>query len=178
MWRPELVPLSVILVPAPLQFTTARLDKYNLSLDRGFLGSDGNRVLPIEDGVAPHLWLRGASTSTPLAALVPLDDSVGLRLAGLLRFQRRLDGRTAGPLPKAWAITERLRVRLLLMLRALDGHYTRASYREIARVLYGSDAVARYPWKTSSVRGQTIRLVKDAIAVMEGGYRKLLRGNR
>ena len=173
------MPLSVILVPAPHHFANARrLEQYNLSLDFSFLGSDGNRVLLIEDGSAYHLWLRGASTSTPLAALVPLDGAVALRLAALLRFQRRLDGRPAGPLPKAWAITVRSRVRLHLMLRALDGHYTRASYREIARVLYGPDAVARYPWKTSSVRGQTIRLVKDAIAVMEGGYRKLLRGNR
>jgi hypothetical protein len=173
------VPLSVILLPAPHHFTTARrLENYNLSLDLGFLGSDGNRVLLIE-GESPHLlWLRDVSSSTPLAALVPLDDSVGLRVAGLLRFLRRLDSRPADPIPKAWAITARLRVRLPLMLRALDGHYARASYREIARVLYGSDAVARYPWKTSSVRGQTIRLVKDAIALMEGGYRKLLRGNR
>ena len=173
------MPLSVILVPAPHHFTTARdLDRYKLSLDSGFVGSDGNRVLLIE-GESPHLfWLRDASSSTPLAALVPLDDSVGLRVAGLLRFERRLHGRPAGPLPKAWAITGRSRVRLLLMLRALDGHYSRASYREIARVLYGPDAVARYPWKTSSVRGQTIRLVQDAVALVEGGYRKLLRGNR
>lgn len=173
------MPLSVILVPAPPHFTTARrLDRHNLSLDLGILGSDGNRVLLIE-GESPHLlWLRDVSPSTPLAALVPLDGAVALRLAALLRFQRRLDGRPAGPLPKAWAITVRLRVRLLLMLRALDGHCTGASYREIARALYGRDAVARYSWKTSSVRGQAIRLVKDAIAVMEGGYRKLLRGNR
>jgi hypothetical protein len=27
-------------------------------------------------------------------------------------------------------------------------------------------------------RGQTIRLVKDAVVTMEGGYRKLLRGGR
>lgn len=64
------------------------------------------------------------------------------------------------------------------MVRALDGHLSRASYREIAEALYGSDQVARYPWKTSSIRGQTIRLVKDAVATMNGGYRKLLRGER
>jgi len=62
------------------------------------------------------------------------------------------------------------------MVRALDGHQAQASYREIALTLYGPAAVARYPWKTSSIRGQTIRLVKDAVVTMEGGYRKLLRG--
>jgi hypothetical protein len=114
----------------------------------------------------------------PIAALIPLDASVLPRLAGLLRFQRHLDGRPGGPLPPAWTITIRLRRRLVAMVRALDGRLAAASYREIAVVLYGRDAVAKYPWKTSSVRGQTIRLVKDAVATMEGGYRQLLRGSR
>ena len=48
----------------------------------------------------------------PMAALVPLDETVLLRLAGLLRLKRRLDGHPAGPLPRAWQITARLRQRL------------------------------------------------------------------
>jgi len=48
----------------------------------------------------------------------------------------------------------------------------------VAMALYGPEAVARFPWKTSSVRGQTIRLVADAVAMMDGGYRKLLRASR
>jgi hypothetical protein len=63
------------------------------------------------------------------------------------------------------------------MVRALDAHLADATYREIADALYGAEAVTRYAWKTSSVRGQTIRLVKDAIGMMRGGYRKLLRGD-
>ena len=35
----------------------------------------------------------------------------------------------------------------------------------------------RYAWKTSSIRGQTIRLVQDAVRMMRGGYRELLRGD-
>jgi hypothetical protein len=64
------------------------------------------------------------------------------------------------------------------MIRALDGHLEGASYREIALALHGSEAVARFPWKTSSIRGQTIRLVTDAVTMMNGGYRKLLRAGR
>ncbi len=63
------------------------------------------------------------------------------------------------------------------MVRALEGNLSDASYREIAEALFGTDAVTRYAWKTSSIRGQTIRLVKDAIGMMRGGYRKLLRGD-
>jgi hypothetical protein len=42
--------------------------------------------------------------------------------------------------------------------------------------VYRAEAVARYAWKTSSIRGQTIRLVQDAVRMMRGGYRMLLRG--
>jgi hypothetical protein len=63
------------------------------------------------------------------------------------------------------------------MLRALDGHLDQASYREIADALFGAEAVARYAWKTSSIRGQTIRLVKDGVRMMKAGYRRLLAGN-
>jgi hypothetical protein len=166
-------------VPAPGSVSTPRpIDASDLDPDFGYLGTDGTHVVLIEGESAHRLWLRGVSLGAPLAALVPLDDNVALRIAGLQRFCRRLTGRPAGPLPQAWTITARLRIRLVLMLRALDAHLARASYREIAQALYGPDVVARYPWKTSSIRGQTIRLVKDAIATMEGRYRKLLRGDR
>jgi hypothetical protein len=166
-------------VPAPESFNTTRgLDASNLDPDFDYLVTDGNHVVLSEGESAHRLWLRDVSFGAPLAALVPLDDDVVLRIAGLLRFCRRLTGRPAGPLPQAWTISARLRIRLLLMLRALDAHLAQASYREIAQALYGPGVVARYPWKTSSIRGQTIRLVKDAIATMEGRYRKLLRANR
>lgn len=131
-----------------------------------------------DSGGAHRLWVQAVQPAMPMAALVPLDETVLLRLAGLLRFKRRLDREPAGALPPAWQITGRLRKRLLGMIRALDGHLEGASYRDIALALYGSEAVARFPWKTSSIRGQTIRLVTDAVAMMNGGYRKLLRAGR
>lgn len=174
------MPHSVILVAAPDSFTSARrFDRFNRS-PRGtdIRRPDGHHaVLPDRDG-AHRLWLRGVRPGVRMAALVPLDDDVLLRLAGLLRLGRHLDGRPAGPVPRAWTVTARLRRRLVLMVRALDGHLAGASYREIAQALYGPGAVAAYPWKISSIRGQTIRLVKDAAVTMKGGYRKLLRGSR
>jgi hypothetical protein len=179
LWRPELSPLSVVLVPAPDAVNIPRrhdADNPHPIFDQP--GWDGNHVVLIEGESTHRLWPRDVGLGAPVAALVPLDDKIALRIAGLQRFHRRLTGLPPGPLPQTWAITARLRIRLLLMLRALDAHLARASYREIAHALYGPDMVARYPWKTSSIRGQTIRLVKDAVATMEGGYRKLLRGNR
>jgi hypothetical protein len=50
-----------------------------------------------------------------------------------------------------------------------------ASYRTIAEVLFGADRVAAEPWKTSSLRGQVLRLVAEGRRLMRGRYRQLLR---
>jgi hypothetical protein len=170
----------VILVPAPPNFTNshhlALSDLTGELLDHK--GDDGRHIVLQDPQGAHRVWLRDVRIGTGLAALIPLDEGVLLRVAGLLRLQSRLAGGFVGPVPRAWELTARLRQRLVLMVRALDGHQAQASYREIALALYGHAAVARYPWKTSSIRGQTIRLVRDAVFTMEGGYRRLLRGSR
>ena len=180
VWRPELLPHSVILVPAPDGFDKVR--RFRLadlgSLSLAFRHSHDLHVLLQGTAGAHQLWLHGLCPGQPMAALIPLDEHILLRVGGLLRLQRRLAGEALVPLPKGWALTARLRRRLVLMVRALDGHMAQATYREIADALYGHGAVVRYSWKTSSIRGQTIRLVKDAVVAMQGGYRKLLRGGR
>ncbi len=62
------------------------------------------------------------------------------------------------------------------MLRAFDLHRAQPTYRDIAAALFGPNAVAERGWKTLPVRGQTIRLVKDAKTMVYGGYLDLLRG--
>ena len=65
------------------------------------------------------------------------------------------------------------------MLRAIDGRLDGASYREIASTLLDPD-VARQPardWKGSAAHSRVYRLVKDALALIRGGYRKLLSGD-
>lgn len=180
LWRPELLPHNVVVVPAPTRFAGAR--RFRLAelgpLTLAFRESRDLHILLKDALGAQQLWLRGLRAGQPMAVLIPLDEHVLLRIGGLLRLQRRLAGEALAPLPNGWALTARLRRRLVLMVRALDGHMAQATYREIAVALYGSGAVARYSWKTSSIRGQTIRLVKDAVVAMKGGYRKLLRGGR
>ncbi len=168
-----------MLVPAPRRFSHAhRLERSGISSRVASSISGTGYAVLAETGGNHYLWLRHIRDDTPLAALVPLDDDGLQRVAGLLRFLQRLRGQSPGPLPTALALTDRLRIRLVQMVQALDGHFARASYREIALVIHGADAVARYPWKTSSVRGQTIRLVKDASILMQGSYRRLLQGSR
>lgn len=50
-----------------------------------------------------------------------------------------------------------------------------AGYRDIAKAIFGVERVNDHPWKTSPLRDLTMDLVKDAVAMIAGGYRTLLR---
>lgn len=65
-------------------------------------------------------------------------------------------------------------IRLINTLRALDGHLSGASYRVIAECLFGSARLNVEPWKSSTIRDATVRLVRNGVALMRGGYRKFL----
>jgi hypothetical protein len=43
-------------------------------------------------------------------------------------------------------------------------------------VLFGARRLEHELWKTSSLRDTTIRLVRGGLALMQAGYRRLLRG--
>lgn len=112
------------------------------------------------------------------AVLIPLDDQFRQRLTGALRFHRYLLGERSGPVPPRVDLTPMQRDRLMLMLRAFDGHESGASHRQIATVLFDPD-IAYVPardWKSSALHARVFRLVKDACALVDGGYRRILRG--
>ncbi|WP_425338479.1 DUF2285 domain-containing protein [Sphingomonas jejuensis] len=140
-------------------------------------GIEGRHVI-VADAAGEHrLWLRDPQPGQPLAAVIPLDKDFLTRIASLLRFQRRLLGRAAGPLPRGWPLTAYRLARLDLMLRALDLRDCGATYRQIAAELGREDAtkLSASDWKMSASRSFVVRLVRDGIAMMNGDYRKLLR---
>ena len=175
MWRAELVPTSILLAAAPDGFTKAKPPDPTLMgrVIAQYEGADGLHLLLPGDH---RLLLLEPNPGQPMAVVIPLDDDFLLRVAGALRFHRLLKENNAGPPPRALRLTPRYRKRLIQMLRALDGHLSDATYREIASVVFGPKAVRETGWKTLPLRAQTIRLVKDAIAMMNHGYLQFLRG--
>lgn len=167
----------MLLEPAPAVFRAARrLEQLDLTHTTLLVHRDERAiVLPDPDG-DHHLVAGAVDRIEPLAVLLPLDDSFHIRAEAALRFHRRLFGRAAGPLPRALTLTPRHRQRLVRMVRALDGRSVGATYRDIAGVLFDTSWQSATEWKTSSIRAQTIRLVKDAQTMMRGGYLRLLAG--
>jgi len=112
----------------------------------------------------------------PLSIELPLDANSDLRLQAAHRFWCAIEGRRLGASPLA--LSPRRRGRFVLMMRALDAWLAGRSYREIAEGLFGPERVRSRSWKDHDLRSLTIRLVKNGIALMRGGYRALLRSPR
>lgn len=148
-----------------VQETAARSDEQGVH----FLHNPGDgQVLRL-------LRLAGVADGEPLAALIPLDLDGLDRLEAVQRLLKSLLGRAV---PADTRLTGQQRRRIRHMLQAVDGRMNGASYREIAGVIYGVPRVASDPWKSSALRDATMDLVKDALAMIAGGYRALLRHRR
>jgi hypothetical protein len=174
-WCPEalptVVPLAATHVAAAHPLDVRALG--DVSAER--VGADGRHVIVRTTDGDLRLWLADPA-DRPLAVVLPLDDDLPTRAAAALRLWAHKMGQGVGAESESRPLTRQRQGRLMLTVRALDGHLDRASYREIAQALFGSDRVEREAWKTSSLRDRTIRLVRNGVALMRSGYRKLLRG--
>ncbi len=108
----------------------------------------------------------------PVAVLLPLDQLFDIRATAALRLWRALTGRKPGPDPGM--LTPERRNRLILALRALDGRLERATYPEIAAVLFETEPISKRDWISHELRDQTGRIVRLGFSMMRGGYRRLL----
>ncbi len=161
--------------------TSVDLDHWPLVLvDRQL--SDG-RHLVLADTDGPHrLWVRAATPGRPVAYVIARDASFELRLAAVRRLDRRLAGAPPAKRPTGFAPTAFQRRRLSLLLDIIDLAKDRddpdvTTYEIARRLVYPRLTIGRgSEWKSSSERRRTQRLIEEAFALRDGGYRALLRG--
>ncbi|QDF37460.2 DUF2285 domain-containing protein [Bradyrhizobium symbiodeficiens] len=110
------------------------------------------------------------------AAELPFHGDFGARAYAARRLWRAMNGRAPGP--AFHQLSKQRRERLTATIRALDAHSAGSSYRVIAEALFGKKRIPDRAWKTHDLRNRTIRLVQSGLALMRGGYRKLLRPAR
>ncbi len=97
------------------------------------------------------------------------------RIEAILRLLTRLHGRA---IPPDTRLTRQQRHRQRRMLQAIDGHRAGATQQEIAHVVLHVDRVSREEWQASSARHTVSALLRDARALIAGGYRRLMRHRR
>lgn len=137
-------------------------------------GPDGWHAVLSLRGVEHRIWFKEAPiVAAAYTVELPLDRDFEFRAAAGTRLWRGLNGRPQGAPPHA--ISAYRRRRIALALRASDASTDGATYREIAEVLLPAQRIAERDWETHEVRDQIKRLVKTGFALVQGGYRALLK---
>jgi hypothetical protein len=136
-------------------------------------GPDGwHGILPL-GGAIHRVCLPGIPDSrSQFAVELVFDGNFDIRSQAAHRLMAAIEGRRLGTIPIA--LPRQRRQRFKLAIRALDAWLEGNSYREIAEGLFGKERVIGRPWRTSDLRSRIIRLVRNALAMMRGGYRALL----
>jgi hypothetical protein len=160
----------VTLTKAPNGLADPRLDLDARSLQPILTVDDEDQVVALR-GVRLRLHHED-KVGDPVAVLLRLDRLFDIRVAAALRLWRALTGRRPGP-DLGMLLPER-RNRFIRALRALDGRLERATYPEIAAVLFEIEPISKRDWISHELRDQTGRIVRLGFSMMRGGYRRLL----
>ncbi len=172
-WSPDLNPAVLVIAAAP-QTGVAGSTPWPPNIRVVARQSEDGEHIAVEfSGAWVQTWApQPLPPGSTVAVVLPLDELLEQRTRAALRLWRGLHRPSLGQDPVILPFQHRERLRL--MIRALDAHLDRASYRQIAEALFGQDAVSDQPWKTSNVRQRVIRLVQAGTKLMRGGYRDLL----
>jgi hypothetical protein len=169
---PTIVPIRPASIVGSHTHVTIDLDELNESQVRQ--GPDGWHAVLHLRGVEHRIWLKEAPiVAAAYTVELPLDRDFEFRAGAGMRLWRGLNGRPQGAPPHA--ISAHRRRRIALALRASDAQTDGATYYEIAEVMLPAQRISKRDWGTHEVRDQIKRLVKTGLALVQGGYRALLR---
>ena len=169
-WTPQVDPAAIILTTGPAPdgppFTAEDVHAHViLQYDEALVRLEMRRE-------SFDVALTALSSRQALAALLILDDLLPDRLTALARFWAAIKNRRAPADPRVTPPRQR---RARLMLRVVDARVAGASYRQIAAQLFPNLKHDSATWVENPVRETTVRLARDGLAFVRGGYRKILR---
>ena len=169
-WTPQVDPAAIILTTGPAPdgppFTAEDVHAHViLQYDEALVRLEMRRE-------SFDVALTALSNRQALAALLILDDLLPDRLTALARFWAAIKNRRAPADPR---VTPQRQRRARLMLRVVDARVAGASYRQIAAQLFPNLKHDSATWVENPVRETTVRLARDGLAFVRGGYRRILR---
>ena len=169
-WTPQVDPAAIILTTGPAPdgppFTAEDVHAHViLQYDEALVRLEMRRE-------SFDVALTALSSRQALAALLILDDLLPDRLTALARVWAAIKNRRAPADPR---VTPQRQRRARLMLRVVDARVAGASYRQIAAQLFPNLKHDSATWVENPVRETTVRLARDGLAFVRGGYRKILR---
>jgi hypothetical protein len=171
-WTPAADPSMLIVQAPPPQLTAAAVTDPAIDL---ITIVPGYQRLNIGGAIFRVRADGTMSLDGQTVAIVPLDDATPDRLEALARFWH---GWRRPPAAADLRLTPQRRGRLRQMLRAVDARTERATYRDIAGALFPQHQIEAAAWAGDALRETTIRLARDGMKLVGGGYRELLRRPR
>ena len=173
-WIPQTDPATLPLIagPKPAGDLSVRVDDLQ-----------AHAIIEHEAGLM-RLALRGdpydvaladVDDARPLGAFIMLDELTPDRLTAVERLWQAMFGRPTAPDPR---MTPQRRQRARQMLRAVDARESGAIYRTVAEHLFPQHKIDAASWVGDPIREMTIRLARDGMKLVRGGYRTLLRRPR
>ncbi|RXH41608.1 hypothetical protein XH94_08190 [Bradyrhizobium zhanjiangense] len=177
-WAPEVLAAVVpVKVASTADLVSASQPLLDLAAGQVRRAVDGWHAVLRIGAVDHRVWSKDAPVpGASYAADLPFDDDFDARAYAARRLWRAMNGRVPGP--AFHTLSKQRRERLSAAIRALDAHSAGGSYRVIAEALFGKKRIPDRAWKTHDLRNRTIRLVQGGLALMRGGYGKLLRPGR
>lgn len=176
-WLPHADTSTIVLAAAPAIFSLDRDARAVFDIARS-VEQDGETHLLYEVSKNQHLQLvlpTGYSPAVPLVAMVPIGLEGFDRVESIYRLLATLHGRAVPPDTR---LTRQKRRRMRHMLQAFDGFRDGATQQEIAQIIFRLPHMKRDDWQISSARHTVMALLRDAHAMVAGGYRTLLRHRR
>lgn len=179
LWQPQACAHVAIAEPSSDGFAALRLADFIGSAEIAaelILHRDWHLVI-VAGGRRYRLWLRRFRGDEPLAYVNPADPHHALRSEVSHALQRQASGRLpARHFAREGAAGPSEHWRLIQWLRLLDAAAEGRSARDIAAALILDDArdFSAAAWDASSERRRIARWQRAAIAMRDGGYRRLL----
>lgn len=140
-------------------------------------GIGGHSYILPGRGAPRRIWLCGDPPGTSLAAVIPLDDLIEIRIQTVHDLARWLQGVPSSAVAASPTFYQAQRLDLLLAILDLREGAGVTSHEVARRLVYPRMTIGRgTAWKASPERRRTQRLIREAEALAGGGYRALLRG--
>lgn len=177
IWLPQDDTSAIVLGAQPDILSTSADRQHTIDTTTS-VDADGETFLVFDLGNGQRVELVYPSKTRPakpLGAFIPLNLEGFGRIESVARLLAALHGRA---IPPDTRLTRQQRARLCRMLQAFDGYRYGATQQEIAQVILRITPLNRDDWQASSARHAIKSLLRDARAMIAGGYRTLLRHRR
>lgn len=178
LWRPRACAYVTIARPGPKRYAALRLAEMTegTCVAAEVLGHRDWHLVLAAGGRRHRIAVRRCIANERLAFLTPADTHAELRAAMAISLLRELLGLGAASPPAGGSPGPSEHWRLVQWLRLLDALAEGASPRDTAAALFCPDAASfsAAEWDASSERRRIARWRRAALAMRDGGYRRLL----